>query len=143
MLTSNQGCAYKPVQQIDASNRSRKLEEVARQIGVLEGLILGPYAVGDEPTEADIALYPTLGVLLPYIFERAFGWTHLLSPAEHPKLSAWLSIVEMLPAAKRVKAEMLPGLHEWETSGRFEPIRAQIKAAPELPWSREQIFSKI
>ena len=142
-VTSSQGCAYKSVEQIDAPSRSLKLIEVAKQLMVLEGLITGPYAVGDDPSEADMTLYPTIGVLLPYIFGRAFGWPCLLSPAEHPKLTAWLATVEELPAAKRVKAEMLPGLEGWETSGRFDPIRVQIKAAPELPWSREQVASKI
>jgi len=141
-VTSNQGCAYKSVEQVDAPNRSRKLSEVATQLEVLEGLIIGPYAVGDEPTEADMTLYPTLGVLLPYLVDRVFGWPCLLSSADHPKLSAWLATVEQLPAALRIKQEMLPGLHEWESSGRFDPIRAQIKAAPELPWSRDQLVSK-
>ena len=141
-VTSNQGCAYKPIEQIDAPTRALKLAEVVKQLGVLEGLVVGPYAVGDEPSEADVTLYPTLGVLLPYLFERAFGWPCLLSAAEHPKLSAWLATVEQLPAAVRVKEEMLPGLHGWESSGRFDPIRAQVKDAPELPWSREQLVSK-
>ena len=141
-VTSNQGCAYKSIGQIDAPTRSLKLAEVAKQLAVLEGLVLGPYAVGDEPSEADVTLYPTLGVLLPYLFERAFGWPCVISAAEHPKLSAWLATVEQLPAAKRIKDEMLPGLRGWETEGRFDPIRAQIKENPELPWSREQIVTK-
>lgn len=141
-VTSNQGCAYKSIEQIDAPTRSLKLAEVCKQINVLESLVTGPYAVGDEPTEADMTLYPTLGVLLPYIFGQAFGWSCVLSPAEHPKLSVWLMQVEQLPAAMRIKAEMMPGLQNWETSGKFDPVRAQVKENPELPWSREQLISK-
>lgn len=142
-VTANQGCCYKSVEQIDAPSRALKLAEIAKQLNVIEGLVIGPFAVGDEPTEADITLYPTLGVFLPYLVGRVFGWPCLTSPESHPKLSAWCAAVESLPAAARIKDEMLPALQQWEANGRFDPIRAQIQAAPELPWRREQLVSKM
>ena len=58
-VTANQGCGYKGVELIDAPARAAKLREVAKQVGVLEGLVVGPYAAGAALTEADCALYPT------------------------------------------------------------------------------------
>ena len=141
-VTANQACAYKPVELIDAEARSSKLTEIAKQCNVLEGFIVGPYAVGDEPTEADMTLYPTLGVFLPFLVHAVFGWPSLLEEQAHPNLSAWLASVEQLPAAKRVKEEMLPALQSWETNGRFDPIRTQIAAAPELPWGGSRSLPK-
>mmetsp|Transcript_33981 Transcript_33981/g.109106 ORF Transcript_33981/g.109106 Transcript_33981/m.109106 type:complete len:101 (-) Transcript_33981:346-648(-) len=40
-VTANQGCGYKGVELIDAPARAGKLREVAKQVGVLEGLV-GP-----------------------------------------------------------------------------------------------------
>mmetsp|Transcript_27771 Transcript_27771/g.90559 ORF Transcript_27771/g.90559 Transcript_27771/m.90559 type:complete len:226 (+) Transcript_27771:2-679(+) len=73
-VTANQGCGYKGVELIDAPARAAKLREVAKQVGVLEGLVVGPYAAGAALTEADCALYPTLALLLPFCLEHAFGW---------------------------------------------------------------------
>lgn len=83
-MTANQGCGYKGVELIDAPARAAKLREVAKQVGVLEGLVVGPYAAGAALTEADCALYPTLALLLPFCLEHAFGWPTLVG-AEHPR----------------------------------------------------------
>ena len=40
--------------------------------------------------------------------------------------------MEELPAAQRMKAEMVPALNSWADSGRFEPILEQVKNASEL-----------
>ena len=41
-VTATQGCMYKPVDQIDALTRAAKVAEIDLQLGVLEGLVVGP-----------------------------------------------------------------------------------------------------
>ena len=141
-VTANQGCGYKGVELIDAPARAAKLREVAKQVGVLEGLVVGPYAAGAALTEADCALYPTLALLLPFCLEHAFGWPTLVG-AEHPRLAKWLAEMEKLPAAQRVRAEVEPALQGWLHAGRFEPIRAQVAAAASLAWDREAVMASL
>ena len=43
--------------------------------------------------------------------------------------------VGALPAAARVKEEVMGALKGWEDSGRFEPIREQVAAHPDLKWT--------
>ena len=45
-VTATQGCMYKPIDVIDGPTRAGKLAEIWKQLGVLEGLIVGPYAAG-------------------------------------------------------------------------------------------------
>ena len=100
---------YKPVEQIDAPNRAMKVAELAKQLDVLEGLVVGPYCVGDQITESDMALFPTFQMflfMLPYVF----GWGDIL--ANRPHLKGWLENMEQLEPAKRVKQEMLEGKHQ-------------------------------
>ena len=54
-----QSCMYK---KMDIGERAAKIAELARQLGILEGLLDGPHAVADAagPTTADAALFPTL-----------------------------------------------------------------------------------
>ena len=144
-VTANQGCGYKGVELIDAPSRAGKLREVAKQVGVLEKLVVGPYAAGADITEADLALYPTLGVLVPFCLKQAFGWPLLLDEGQHPKLCAWLAEVDKLPAAQRVRAEMEPALQGWLDAGRFEPIKAQVVASDPsaCTWARDAVFAKL
>ncbi|EOD30932.1 hypothetical protein EMIHUDRAFT_202969 [Emiliania huxleyi CCMP1516] len=131
----SRGCGYKGVELIDAPARAAKLREVAKQVGVLEGLVVGPYAAGAALTEADCALYPTLALLLPFCLEHAFGWPTLYAK--------WLAEMEKLPAAQRVRAEVEPALQGWLHAGRFEPIRAQVAAAASLAWDREAVMASL
>ena len=54
-----QACMYK---KMDIAERAAKIAELARQLGILDGLLDGPHAVADAagPTTADAALFPTL-----------------------------------------------------------------------------------
>jgi len=141
-VTANQGCAYKGVDLIDAPSRHAKLKEVARQVGVLEQLIVGPYAAGNSLTEADCALYPSFAIFLPHCLKHAFGWPSLIG-AEHPNLTAWLAEMEKLPAAQRLRSEMEPALQGWVDNGRFEPIKTQVAAADTLSWERQAILADL
>ena len=113
----------------------RQVAELWKQLGVLNGLIIGPYAAGDTLTEADFALWPTLSSFLPFMLPRVFGWGNVMDDETNlPKLKAWHAAVGALPAAQRVKDEVMSALQGWEDSGRFTPIKAQMAAHPELKW---------
>lgn len=132
--TATQGCMYRPVDMIDAPSRAAKVAELWKQLGVLDSLIRGPFAVGEEVTEADAALYPTLGCFIPFMMPRVFGWSNPMDSDALPTLRSWLAAVEELPAAQRVKQEMAAALQVWEDSGRFPPIIEQVAAHPDLRW---------
>ena len=134
-VTAKQGCMYKGVDLIDAPARAAKLAELWKQLGVLEGLVRGPFAAGESLTEADFALWPTLSSFLPFMLPKVFGWGNVMDDADHlPRLKAWHAAVGALPAAQRVREEVLGALKGWEESGRFEPILAQVAANPDLKW---------
>ena len=113
----------------------RQVAELWKQLGVLEGLVIGPYAAGDTLTEADFALWPTLSSFLPFMLPRVFGWGNVMEDETNlPKLKAWHAAVGALPAAQRVKDEVMSALQGWEDSGKFTPIQAQVAAHPQLKW---------
>ena len=130
-VTATQGCMYKPVELIDAPTRARKVAELAKQLSVLEELLVGPYIAGEAITEADLALYPTC-LFFIFMLPRVFGWGKVLEGK--PKLTAWFAKIEELEAAQRVRGEVVPALERWEQSGRFGPIIEQVKTAPDLAW---------
>ena len=106
-VTATQACMYKPVEQIDGPSRAIKVYEVNKQLNVLEGLIVGPYCVGDQVTEADFAMYPTF-IFFQKLMPLVFGWGCVFE--NRPKLKAWWHKVDELDAAKRVKAEVTEAL---------------------------------
>ena len=97
---ANQAAMYKPVDVIDAPTRAVKIAEIAKQFAVLEGLVVGPYCIGE--------LYPTF-IYLTNMLPLAFGWSGIDG---RPNLAAWFEKMEQLPAAKRVKDEMMPCLNQ-------------------------------
>lgn len=133
-VIANQGVCYKPTDVVDGPSRAAKVAELYKQIGVLESLVVGPYVAGETLTVADLALYPTLGVFLDFLVPKVFGWKALLDPATKPKLIAWCERMESLPAAVKVKAEMLTPLQGWEDSGRLQKVIDQTKEHPTLKW---------
>ena len=52
-----QGCLYKPM---DMGPRGENVQEMARQLDVLETYITGPYILGEAMCHADAAIFPTL-----------------------------------------------------------------------------------
>ncbi|KAL1520148.1 hypothetical protein AB1Y20_023619 [Prymnesium parvum] len=134
-VTANQGALYKSVEQIDAASRAAKLAEIDKQLDVLEKLVKGPYAAGESLTEADFALYPTLSCFIAWLLPTVFGWANPMDDeSRRPKLKAWLATVGALPAAQRVKAEVMAGLESWKASGRLDPIKEQVAANPQFKW---------
>lgn len=99
--------------------------------------MVGPYAAGEELTEADFTLWPTLSCFFPFLLPKLFGWVVDFTVADggrFPKLRAWHAAVGALPAAQRVTDEVMGGLRAWEESGRFGPLLEQVAAHPELKW---------
>lgn len=133
-VTANQGAMYKPVDVIDATSRAGKLLELNKQLDVIEGLIVGPYAAGEHLTVADLTMFPTLGVFFPVMLPFVFGWRNPMDNDTRPRLKAWFQKMSALPAAERVRAEIKEALASWESSGRFTPIIEQVAANPNLQW---------
>jgi len=135
-VTATQGCMYKGVDVIDGRARAAKVAELWKQLHELERLVCGPFAAGQTLTEADLTLWPTLACFVSFMMPKVFGWKDPMADATHfPKLTAWHAKVGALPAAARVKEEVMGALQGWEDSGRFEPIREQVAAHPDLKWS--------
>jgi glutathione S-transferase len=133
-VTANQGAMYKPVDVIDAASRAGKLAELNKQLDVIEGLLVGPFAAGEQLTLADFTMFPTLGVFFPVMLPLVFGWRNPMDDDARPRLKGWFQKVGALPAAERVRAEISEALASWESSGRFTPIMEQVAANPELQW---------
>jgi len=130
-VTATQGCMYKPVDVIDADSRALKVAEIAKQLDVLEGLMKGPFCVGEDMTEADLAMYPTF-IFFVVMLPKVFGWPDVFHA--RPKLKTWMKHMETLEPVQQVKAEVEGGLQNWEQQKRFDSIIEQIKAAPGLKW---------
>ena len=122
-----QGCMYK--QSLPGAHffgrflsRTEALDEMVKQIGVLEGYAHadGPYLLGEAPTAADCAVFPT-----------AVFWMHMLpkfgrdaSAAMGPRLGKWWAhMVEKDAVGKRVYGEIMGGLGAWNSKGRWDAIR--------------------
>ena len=61
--------------------RHLKIQELHKQIGILEGIIQGPFVVGTSPTTADAALFPTF-VFMNFMLPRFFGWEDVFAGPE-------------------------------------------------------------
>jgi len=133
-VTANQGAMYKDVELIDAPTRAGKVAEIWKQLTVIEGLLIGPFAAGEAITEADFTLWPTVSCFLAFMMPKIFGWIDVTNDERLPKLKAWCAHVGALPAAMRVKDEVMAALTNWERNGKFEPIIAQVKANGDLQW---------
>lgn len=83
----------------DAAERASMLAQLAKQLDVLEGIVVGPYIAGSTITAGDSALLPTF-VFITFILPRYFGAKDVF--AGRPKLAAWWSNMQADLVAKRV-----------------------------------------
>ena len=141
-----QGSMYKAAGtpfSIYGTNRSKGLEELKRQLHVLEHLLTtfeqyhppqlssvnGRYLCGDEISLADVTLYPTI-VFCVFILPQFFGWD--ISDFLGPKLYEWWSFMNTeVSSAMEVRKEMEIALNVWKDNGRFNPIMMELKASTE------------
>jgi len=141
-----QGSMYKAAGtpfSIYGTNRSEGLEELKRQLHVLEHLLTtfeqyhppqlssvnGRYLCGDEISLADVTLYPTI-VFCVFILPQFFGWD--ISDFLGPKLYQWWSFMNTeVSSAMEVRKEMEIALNGWKDNGRFNPIMMELKASTE------------
>lgn len=126
-----QACLYKAG---DAAQRAEQVKQIALQLDMLEGVVQGPYVVGDELTSGDGCLLGT-AAWLDWILPRKFGWAGGAF-AGRPKLAAWYAAMQADPAGARVVAELQGGLEKWDANGRWEElgISAQV-ADPSFKWA--------
>ena len=134
-VTATQGCMYKGVDVLDVESRAVKFAELWKQLGVLESLMVLPYAAGPRISEADFALWPTLSCFLPFMLPK-YGWGNVMDDEAHfPRLKKWHETVGKLKAAQTVKDEVMGGLKAWEDADRFGPIQEQIASRKDLKWA--------
>ena len=110
-----QGCMYR--QMPSAEQRATELAQIAAQLDILEGLVIGRFICGEELSYADTALLPTF-VFLTHILPRHFGWSSVFT--RRPKLEAWWAAVGADAACARVAAEVGGALQVWEAEKRWE-----------------------
>ncbi|KAK9822713.1 hypothetical protein WJX81_006551 [Elliptochloris bilobata] len=131
-VTPIQACMYRSM---NIDERAAKIAELARQLGILEGLVDGPHAVADAggPTTADAALFPTL-VFCKEILCPIFGWEDLFK--HRPKLGAYFAAMQADTAGARVIKEVEGGLEPWKTGGRFKDMGILDHVAnPDFRWA--------
>ncbi|KAJ8611268.1 hypothetical protein CTAYLR_004128 [Chrysophaeum taylorii] len=123
-LAAIQGCMYKaaPVGQGWAmfGTRDRALDAFVAQLGELEAIVddPAPYMLGDEPTQADVACFPTLLFaerMLPK-FDKPF--------ALGPKLQKWWDFMcsGRDAVATRVRGEITEALDAWDRRDRWGTV---------------------
>jgi diadenosine tetraphosphate (Ap4A) HIT family hydrolase/glutathione S-transferase len=117
-----QNCMYKEGPFGRFGTRKDALDEVVRQIHILEDLFVspsdGPYACGNEISLADATLFPTM------LFAQ-----HMLPKFDRmpttlpPKIHQWLTTLQTTDdAMARVSTEILDGLQGWEDRKRWDPL---------------------
>jgi glutathione S-transferase len=123
---------------IYGNDRKTALTELKRQLLSLDqtiavfrekhsNLSCGPFLCGSEMSLADATLFPTMvfaDFILPQFFkchqEEYMG----------PLLSEWWSFMcNEVECASVVRSEMLNGLNEWKSTGRFVPIMEEMSIA--------------
>jgi glutathione S-transferase len=114
-INSIQGCMYKPME--SKSERASQIGQLAKQLDVLEGYVVGPYCTGEVMSYADTALVPTF-VFMNFILPKFFGWPSLWE--ERPKLEAWWKLMNQDEEAKQVINEVEEGLKSWDKMNRWE-----------------------
>jgi hypothetical protein len=85
----------------EAAERAAMLQQLVKQLDVLEALTRGPFIAGATMTAADSALLPTF-VFLTFILPRFFGWADVF--AGRPQLRAWWAAMQQDPCSQRVSA---------------------------------------
>ncbi|WIA30397.1 hypothetical protein OEZ86_000482 [Tetradesmus obliquus] len=129
-ITPIQACMYR---KMEAGERAALLQQLVKQLDVLEGICVGPYIAGPDITTGDSALFPTV-VIMTYILPRYFGWRDVF--AGRPKLAAWWGRMQQDEHAKRVIAEVTSGLEKWSANNRWSElgIIQQLQQHSEYKW---------
>eukprot|EP00242_Pyramimonas_sp_CCMP2087_P014111 CAMPEP_0198211934 /NCGR_PEP_ID=MMETSP1445-20131203/25428_1 /TAXON_ID=36898 /ORGANISM="Pyramimonas sp., Strain CCMP2087" /LENGTH=312 /DNA_ID=CAMNT_0043886295 /DNA_START=55 /DNA_END=990 /DNA_ORIENTATION=+ len=117
-ITSIQGVMYRGPMPL--KDRAEGIKAISQQLQILEDICeAGPYFVGDQPSTADAALFPTF-VFMAFILPCKFGWDDVF--AGKPKLKAWYQHMKVDGCGARVYEEVHSALEEWDKSGRWEKV---------------------
>lgn len=117
-IVSIQAAMYRAM---DIKEREAAIAQIAMQLGVLEDLCeAGPYFVGDKPSTADAALFPTF-IFMTFMLPSKFGWDDVFTGK--PKLKDWYEQMKNHDeAGSRVYEEINSALQGWDESGRWEKL---------------------
>ena len=111
-------------------------ETVGQALGWLEeNKVEGPCLCGADLTLADLTWMPTC-VFMEFLLPRVFGWADPFGDASpFPRLAAWYRGLLERPAFAETRSEIWNYWVDMEKKGQFEPIVAEITAAPERKWT--------
>eukprot|EP00884_Botryococcus_braunii_P012251 jgi/Botrbrau1/21026/Bobra.0144s0038.1 len=128
-MTPIQACMYRAM---PAEERAAKLKQLNEQLAVLEGMVEGPYVLGDVLSGADAAVFPTL-VFMDNMLTEYFGWDMWGS---RPNLHRYYQTIKADPAGAKVIKEMEDALLVWKENKRWENlgILEQLKE-PSFQWA--------
>lgn len=107
-----QACMYRAM---PAEERAAKLKQLSDQLAVLEGMVTGPYVLGDMLSGADAAVFPTL-VFMDNMLPAYFGW------------DLWSSRPNLLRYYKTMKVRAVLGLRFVFGTGRRGGVRVGCTA---------------
>ena len=121
---------------MDIATREAKIAEIFKQLTWLEAnKVDGSCLCGDALTLADLTWMPTC-VFMEFLLPRVFGWADPFGDASpFPRLAAWYRGLLERPAFAETRSEIWNYWVEMEKKGQFEPIVAEITAAPERKWT--------
>jgi len=116
-ITSVQACMYRAM---EPQEREGGIAVIAKQLDILEELCeAGPFFVGDQPSTADAALFPTF-IFMTFILPSIFGWGDVFF--NKPKLQAWYEHMKKDEAGSRVYTEVHSSLQGWEEGERWKKL---------------------
>ena len=121
---------------MDIATREAKIAEIYKQLTWLEAnKVEGPFLCGEDMTLADLTWMPTC-VFMEFLLPRVFAWADPFGDASpFPRLAAWYRGLLERPAFAETRSEIWNYWVEMEKKGQFEPIVAEITAAPERKWT--------
>uniref|UniRef100_A0A7S4B4K9 GST C-terminal domain-containing protein n=2 Tax=Chrysotila carterae TaxID=13221 RepID=A0A7S4B4K9_CHRCT len=112
---------------VERSVRAAKLAECWKQLDNLENLLLGPFFCGAMMSLADFAVFPTI-VFMEFYMPRVFAWSESALFHDRPRLCAWYTVhMSSLPAASRVRDELVDSMLAKEATGLLKAIIAETK----------------
>ena len=87
----------------------------------------GKYLTGDEPSLADVSLFPTL-CFTEYMFPLFDVCATTTTPYLAKNLKGFYDFMLTTDEGKNVKDEIWRDLDKWQANGRWEPILEEMLA---------------
>lgn len=126
-----------PERCMDRETRAKKVEELWKQLCLLNSIIVGPYLTGDQVTLADFTWYPTI-IFMEFMLPRVFGWKDIFYEDVHlPKFSKWFKFLSSISNFAKVRQDIWTFWEKQYDAGQFVTIKEEIhlKDSDTYQWS--------